>query len=304
MQEKLSKIYDLIQEKWIRKDSFFVFLNILDKNLQNFFEKKLDKKTFENLFYRQFFMMLRHNKKEQFLESFINLLKYKNEIIFLCEKFHFELIFKDFQTWEQIFRIEIFEILFFHYEKYKNLLENNNFENWIQKLSKIPIFSIFDSEKFINFDLVFQIFDKSLDMSDCSNWFTFSVFCNKKEIYAISFFIWEKDILISNIQGFTDKNLENLINYKKILLFLILEISKNLEKNILWFSNQNHPCKFHTVWKWFCWDYDNIFKNFWMEKINENYYFWKEIDLEVKNLNEIIKQNISKNIDTFLIFLK
>lgn len=299
MKEKLSKIYDLIQEKWIKKDSVFIFLDIFDRNLKRNFEENLDKKTFENLFFRQFFMMLKHNKKEQFLESFLNLLKYKNEIIFLCEKFHFELIIKDFQVWEQIFRIEIFEILLFHYEKYKNLLEN-----WIQKLSKIPLFSIFDSEKFLNFDLVFHIFDKSLDMSDCSNWFTLSLFWDKKEIYAISFFIWENNILIWNIQWFLNKKLENFINYKKVLLFSILEISKNLERSILWFSNKNHPCRFHKVWKWFCWDYDNILKNFWMDKLNKDYYFWEKWNLEVKKLNEIIKQNISNNIDKFLIFLK
>lgn len=305
MQEKLSKIYDLIQEKWIRKDSFFVFLNLVDKNLQNFFEENLDKKTFENLFYRQFFMMLDHNKKEQFLESFLNLLKYKNEIVFLCEKFHFELIFRDFQAWEQIFRIEIFDILLYHYEKYKNLLENNNFENWVQRLLKIPIFQIFDWEKFVKFDLVFYIFDKYIDISDCSNWFIFSIYFEEKEVYRSSIFLWYNKILISSIQWFSIVKEWNYFGkFYKILLFIILEISKKLEKNILWFSNKNHPCKFHTVWKGFSWDYDNIFENIWMKKKNESYYFWESFDLKIKNLNLIIKWNIEQNLDIFLSFLK
>lgn len=297
LESKISKIYDIIQEKWIRKNSFFIFLNYIDENLENFFRENLNQKTFENLFFRQFFMILKHNKKEQFLQSFLNLLKYKKQIIDLAEKYHFELFIRDFQTSEQIFRIEIFDLFLKHYEKYKNLLENKNFENWILKLEKIPLFQIFDWENFLTFNLVFQIFDKNLDTSDCSNWFTCSIYFEDEESYGISFFIWNDKILVSSIQWFYSlKDSSNLMKFNKILLFTILEISKKLNKNILGFSNKNHPCRFHTVGKGFCWDYDNIFESIWMEKMDENYYFWKFEKLKVKNMNEIIKANVEYNL--------
>lgn len=287
---------------WLSKNSILFFFKILDKWLIDYLKENISDRAFQNLFFRQFYFLIEKNKIDLFIISFNFLIRNKKQIIFLLANYHYELIFREYLDNKIIFRYEIYNILIQNIEYIKKL--DLKYEKWIYILYTLNLISLNIWSCFKDISLNIQFFDNSIDASDSVNWITLSIYDWNIEFFSVSFYVWKGNLIISNIQLFSYDDIY-IIKPHKILLYTLLKIWKRLGiEKVISFSNENHPCKYHTINNWFKWNYNNILKNIWMNFIQDNYLYWNLCNLEVKWLNMFIKENIDYNLENIFKFLK
>jgi len=301
---EVKKVNSFFDKYWVSKKSILLFFENYEKWIIREIKNNISNRAFENLFFRNFYFLIKNKKIELFLVSLIFLLKNKDKIFFLLNNYHYELIFRDYLEWKIIFRKEIYHIL------EENILYINKlnlkYENWISKLYNLNVFSINYWTNIKEINLNISIYNNELDIQDYQNSISINISSWTENIYNLSFYMSKDNLLISNLQFFKWSSKYIIISrYSKTLLYVLLQILNRLRiKNIISFSNENHPCKYHKISGWFKGDYNNILKNIWMKLDVDWYLYWNLDNLKIKGLNYFIKQNIDYNIKDIYKVLK
>lgn len=291
-------------QNWISKKSILSIFEKYEKWIIIEIKNSISIRAFENLFFRQFYFLARNWKFELFLESMNYLINNKDIIIYLLNNYHYELIFRDYLEERIIFRKELFNIL----KENLNIgiVYNKQYKDWYYNLYSVNLLNINSWNIYKTIDFNLWIYDNSSDIQDMQSSISLNITSWNIKIYNLSFYYNWNNIFISNLQFFKWSNNFIITNrYHKILFYILLEITKKIWiKEIISFSNQNHPCKYHEINNWFKWDYDNICKNIWMKLWQDWYLYWEIDELEVKWLNIFIKENIDYNIQNIFNILK
>lgn len=302
--DNVLKVQKFFEKEKLSKKSILLVFEVFEKGIIRKIKDSISSRAFENLFFRQFYFLIKNNKIELFIEGLNFLINNKKLIIKLLNYYHYELIFRDYLEWKIIFRNEIYSFLEENIQEINKL--NLKFNKWISELYRLNLFTINSWNKKIDIYLKMDVLNNELDLQDWQNSISLNIYTRNKKIFNLSFYIWKDTILISNVQWMIGVKKYNFISsYSKILLYILLHIAIKLNiLTIISFSNKNHPCKFHNLNEWFRWDYDNILKNIWMELKNDWYLHWNINNLEVKWLNVFVKENIDYNIENIYKVLK
>lgn len=228
--------------------------------------------------------------------SFNELIKRREKIILLSEFFNQNMIFSYSKYSWVIFYDYIYDILTEHLNYIKSYIFHfpNTFEfdekfflNWLKKARK-------ESISFKNWILDFFFWiNRSMYVEDMYNSLTLMCYYKNNLVFSGSFYIWNRCLLISNIQYYSIKY-NNMIlksySLHSIFLSLVYSFYENYKlKNVLWFSNLIHPCNYHN---WFKGNYDSIFLSYWFEILDNNFYELKDV---WKYYQKIKRYNFLKN---------
>lgn len=296
----VNKFFD---KYWLSEKTILLFFETLDRWFINHIRNNISDITFKNLFFREFYFLIKTNKINLFIQSYCFLLQNKKQIIFLLNNYHNELNFRNYLDNKIIFRYEIYNILKENVKFIRKL--NLSFEEWISTVYSLNLLSINWWNYIKNIFFKIQFFDNSIDVTDLVNGITLSIFDWNIKLLGLTIYIWSTEILISNIQIFSNCTDFFIIKPRKILLYILIEITKRLWiKKLVSFSNQNHPCKNHTENNWFNWDYNNILKSIWMFYDNDWYFYWNIQEIQIKWLNNLIKENVDFNFNNIYSILK
>lgn len=300
METKISKI-EKICKNGINNKTILLLVEVFAPSITRKIHDSISKRAFDNLYYRQLFFLIQQWKYQAFLNNIFYLSLNINDIIMLLEFYHYELILKDYEDSDFVFRAEIFHILIFH----KNYLSRNNSlhnQDSLWTFLEIPLIAVYKSTiESITISLALQIFNQTNDFQDWANAITFSINDGSQRIYTLCFYIGENEILISNLQYWKwAKSYVIVERYSRILLYLLFKIFwKAPQKKLISFSNANHVCRHHTIHNGFHGDYDMILSTLGMKQDEEKYFSGALDNLKIPHINPFIAENIDVNLPLF-----
>ena len=277
----------------VSKDTLELCCDYFYKDIVIVYKENIPQDAFENLFHRQLYHLAKNKEYELFFESVVYLVNFRENIFKLLKYFHYELIWRDYREWKIVFRIEIYDTLLSHIFPL-----THNIERFKSLDFRLPIYDIYIWKHKKEIFLQFWIYHTTGDVQDVKNALSLQILSWNDLIYNLSFYVWKEKIFISNIQSWKwARDFLIIEKYSKILLYTLLKIAKeNSIETIFSFSNSNHPCKYHQDNIWFKWDYNNILASIGMKESSNWYMYGKTCELNVKNINIFIQENLDKSI--------
>lgn len=286
-------IVQKICSQWISNKSVIVLLELFIPGITKKLTTNLSERAYNNLLFRQFYFLLKNAEYQRFTQSVIYLKAHQSRIFELLKYYHYEIIFRDFTDGWILFRFEMYDIL---EENLNHTLPiDANFIDGHANIYEVPLLDVYEWDKKNNIFLQIEMYDIS---SDCQLWInnlSFSIKTQDILIHTLRFYLWNEKIFIWDMQHW--KNAKDYLSlekkYYRIGLYLLLKIAQRLSIwEIMSFSNQLHPCRYHVDNGWFRWDYDNICHSLGMTGIQDGYFIGSIWDLNAKNINPFIQRTL------------